>query len=97
MKKYERNEFGDVIDYRFEFIKGDKRLYGNYIDRTEFAVTVILKSEDRCSYINGLTESEAWDTINNHVENYDKIIASDKRRSDYLMSDEGAWGRQDSF
>ena len=97
MKKFERNEFGDVLDYRFEFINGKKPYLGD-IERGVFAgFTIILKSLHQSTYVFLNYEEEAWDTINNHIENYDKIVAMDKIRSDYLASDEGAWGRQDSW
>ena len=97
MKKFERNEFGDVIDYRFEFINGKKGLYSD-VERGVFAgFTIILKQPNHNTYVFLNYEDECWDTINNHIENYDKLVAMDEKRSNYLASEEGKWGRQDSF
>ena len=93
----QRNKYGDVKDKRFKFYNGRKYLYSE-VERGKFVgYTVVLKSPHQDTYINLKNLNEAWDTINNHCEKYDKIVAMDKLRSDYLSSDEGKWGRQDSF
>ena len=35
--------------------------------------------------------------ITNHEMNFTKTLKRDKARSEYLASEEGKWGRQDSF
>ncbi len=86
-----RNEHGDVIDKRFEFINGRKLMYKG-IERGLVGFTVILKRPDSSTWINLQSEDEAWDTINNHCENYDKYVEIDKLKGEYLSSKEGNWG-----
>ncbi len=93
----QRNKHGDVKDKRFEFYNGRKGLYSE-TERGEFVgYTVVLKSPHQSTYINLKNLDEAWDTINHHCENYDKIVAVDELRGAYLSSEQGKWGRQDSF
>ena len=93
----QRNEHGDITDKRFEFYNGRKGLYSE-VERGKFiGYTVALKSPHQSSYVHFKDINEAWDTINNHCENYDKIVAVDELRGAYLSSNKGKWGRQDSF
>ena len=93
----QRNKYGDVTDKRFEFYNGRKGLYSE-IERGKFVgYTIVLKSPHQSTYINLRNYDEAWDTINHHCDNYDKIVAMDKLRGAYLSSEESKWGRQDSF
>lgn len=93
----QRNEHGDVTDKRFEFYNGRKYLYSE-VERGKFiGYTVVLKSPHQSSYVIFKDINEAWDTINNHCENYAKTVAVDNLRADFLTSEKGKWGRQDSF
>ena len=95
--KFERNEFGDVIDYRFEFINGDKRMYKD-VERGPFVgYTIILKRPHSSTMINLKDQDEAWDTINSHIEKYEDYVKQDESLANYLTSEEGKWGRQDGY
>lgn len=97
LNKFVFNEFGDAKDHRFEFINGFKALYSD-VRRGEFEkYTIILKRPHSSTYIHLEDEGEAWDTINNHLDNYDSYVIQDERLAQYLTSEEGKWGRQDSF
>lgn len=93
----QRNEHGDITDKRFEFYNGRKGLYSETKRGKFVGYTVVLKSPHQSTYVHFKDINEAWDTINNHCENYDKIVAVDKLRGAYLSSNKGKWGRQDSF
>ena len=93
----QRNEHGDITDKRFEFYNGKKAYLGETKRGKFIGYTVVLKSPHQSTYVNFKDINEAWDTINNHCENYDKIVAIDELRGAYLSSDQGKWGRQDSF
>ena len=88
---------GDIIDYRFEFINGNKPMYGD-VKRGPFeGYTIVLKRPHSSTHIHLEDREEAIDTIKNHIANYDEYVKQDEELAKYLTSDEGAWGRQDSF
>ena len=87
-----RNEYGDVTDERFEFINGRKNLYTE-IERGIVGYTIILRRPHSSTYIHLESEDEAWDTINNHCDNYNKFVKQDESLGKYLSSNEGSWGR----
>ena len=101
-KIVERNEHGDIKwiinDEVFAtFINGRKPLYSK-IERGEFVgYTIILRNEMGTTWIDLESKEEALETINNHIEKYDQIKERSESIAKYLTSDEGAWGRQDSF
>ena len=91
MNKYVRNEFGDVEDNRFTFVNGFTSMYTG-IERGEFVgYTVILKRPNKKTWLLLESEDEAWNTINNHVENYDRYCEQDKAESLYCSNN--AWTR----
>ena len=93
----ERNDEGDIKwiingEVFAEFINGRKRMYGG-IERGFVGYTIILKNEMGTTWVDLEDKDEALDTINNHIGRYDTIKKQAKAISDYLTSDEGAWGR----
>ena len=87
--KYNRNEFGDVADYRFDLYNGYKAPYGDHVSRGEFeGYTVILKRPHSTTHLNINNKDEAWETVNNHVENYEKFVKQDADLALFLTKDE---------
>ena len=77
--------------------KGNKRMYGEH-DLNDPRVTLVLHRPHsstqillECDYV------EVAEYITNHEMNFDEYVKQDERLAKYLTSDEGAWGRQDSF
>ena len=60
-----------------------------------YNVTVPTSNGSREVFVEHL--SEAFSIIGKYDNEADKIERDAKRLADYLTSDEGAWGRQDSF
>ncbi len=92
-----RNEMGDIYDSleRFEFINGKKGVIGP-VERGEFVgYTIILKTLHKNTYVHLISYEEAWDTIDNHCENYNKLTDQDRLRGQYM--NDNKWARQDSF
>lgn len=77
--------------------KGNKQMYGEH-DLDAPCVTLILHRPHsstqitlECDYI------EVAEYITNHEMSFDSFVKQDESLAKYLSSDEGAWGRQDSF
>ena len=98
MNRVERNSHDDLkyfINDKLvaELRNGRQGLY-SAIERGEFVgYTMILKRPHSSTWVHISDKNEALDTINNHIENYDKYVKQDEALGRYLSSDEGAWGR----
>ena len=90
MKKY-----NDVIDPdgRYEFYDGRKDYYSDEVERGPFiGCTIVLHRPFQSTTVHLMDVKEAWETIDNHCENYLKYCQIDNAIGDYLSSDEGRWG-----
>jgi len=77
--------------------RGSKGLYSE-ANTNSLKNTLVLHSGSKSSYIALSCDSvEMAEHINNHEQNFAKTLKRDKARSEYLASEEGKWGRQDSF
>ncbi len=86
----------DIYDERYTFIDGHKPFYGD-VKRGPFeGYTVILKQPSKSTHIHFENYYEAMDTIENHCDNYDKLVKMDNATAEYLSSEEGAWGRSNT-
>ena len=88
-------EHNDVIDPggRFEFYAGSRDYFTGEVDRSPFVgYTIILHRPFSSTTVQIMDFAEAWETIENHCENYLKYCEIDNAIGDYLSSDEGRWG-----
>jgi len=77
--------------------RGSKGLYSE-ANTNSPKNTLVLHSGSQSSYVSLSCDSvEMAEYITNHEMNFTKTLKRDKARSEYLASEEGKWGRQDSF
>ena len=75
---------------------GRKSIYSH--DKTAPGVTLILSRPHSSTYISlSCGYQEVAEYITNHEMNFFDYIEQDKKLGEYLRSEEGKWGRQDSF
>jgi hypothetical protein len=77
--------------------RGSKGLYSE-ANTNSPKNTLVLHNGSQSSYVSLSCDSvEMAEYITNHEMNFTKTLKRDKARSEYLASEEGKWGRQDSF
>lgn len=80
-----------ISNNKYEFKLGTWSIFGK--KQSDDGATVILKRPSAHTHINFESISEAVETVQNHLETYDRKIKADELQNKYLNSEAGAWGR----